>query len=222
MKFIILSILVMSCATEKTLTEKLQEKKTSGRAKTPSNIKLVMTNATENLKKSKIVENSAQVGTMVPDFKIEGKSIKSFYSKKPTIIKFYRGYWCPYCQLELVEYEKYKKQIEDKGYQVVILTPDTKLNIKKFKDKQKVSFDIYQDKNNYIAKKFGIAFKLDPRLTDVYNKFGIDLVKSQGNNKNELPIPGTYIINTKGEIIYSYLDPDYTNRLDPLDLLKQL
>jgi peroxiredoxin len=96
------------------------------------------------------------------------------------------------------------------------------MEIKKFKNKQNISFNIYQDKDNTVAKKLGIAFKLDPNVKKIYKKFKIDLEKNQENTKDELPMPGTYVINKKGEVTYSFVEPDYTKRLDPVELLKHL
>ncbi|MCP4911727.1 MAG: AhpC/TSA family protein [Oligoflexia bacterium] len=206
-------------ASEPNLTQKLNEMSKRSGSKAPSNVKKVMKASAKKLERSGIAQSAVNQGEALPEFSIAGKPFKSFYSKKPVVLKFYRGHWCPYCQVELKEYQKYKEEIEKAGYQLIVLTPDSKKYIDKFKKKQKVTIDIYQDKDNAIAKKFGIAFKLDKELQPIYMQFGIDLTKSQGNNQNELPLPGTYVINKDGTIKYAFIDSDYKKRLDPQDLL---
>ncbi|MDA8792507.1 AhpC/TSA family protein [Bacteriovoracaceae bacterium] len=205
-----------------TLTDKLKKRSTESNQKMSENIKDKFKQALQELRGSGLIQKAIKQGAKIPDFLVNGKKISTFYSKKPVVLKFYRGSWCPYCQLELKEYEKYKQKIEDKGYQVLVLTPDTFKEIIRFKRKQSISFQIYQDVGNLIAKKMGIAFQVNNDIVKIYKEFGIHLEENQGNANNELPLPGTYIINQKGEITFAYLNPDYTQRLDPLDLLKLL
>lgn len=221
MLLFILSSNVLAKDSE-TLTEKLENRAAASAAKMPENVQSKFKIALQELRGSGLIQKAIKQGAKLPNFEVNGKKISAYYSKKPLVLKFYRGSWCPYCQIELKEYEKYKENIEAKGYQVLILTPDTTKEIVRFKRKQKVSFDIFHDKDNEIAKKMGIAFKLNADIVKIYKDFGISLEENQGNTNNELPLPGTYIINKKGEITFAYLNPDYTQRLDPLDLLKIL
>lgn len=201
------------------LTEQLASRREKGNKKRPTKVKNIMEKSLVNLKASDIETNKIK---KAPEFSLDGKPFSQFYKDKPVVLKFYRGHWCPYCQLELKSYQGYKKQIEDKGYQIIVITPDQQKYIDRIKKKMKVTLPIYSDQDNSIAKKFGITFKLSKDLLSVYDKFGIDLKKSQGNSSGELPLPGTYIINKKGIITYAFIDADYTKRLDPVDLLKKL
>jgi peroxiredoxin len=205
-----------------TLTEQLEQKALASSKRPPSETKKTMQKAHIELKKSGIVEKAIKKSAKAPEFSLNGKSFSSFYNDKPVVLKFYRGSWCPYCQIELKAYESYKKRIEAKGYQVLIITPDSKKEIKKFKVKQNITFSIFSDTNNDIAKKFGIAFKIGDELNKVYKGFGIDLEQQQGNSNNELPLPGTYVINKEGIITYAFIDVDYKKRLDPEVLLREL
>lgn len=220
--FMFLLVSSSTLALGVTLTQELSEKSSTAQKKRPKAVNDVMAKSLKSLKDSGIETQAVAAGVKAPDFQLNYTSFKNIYKKKPVILKFYRGSWCPYCQLELKAYEKYKKQMEAKGYQIIILTPDTKQEIRKFKDKQKITMDIYQDKDNHIAKKFGISFKISDELSTLYKGFGIDLNASQGSNANELPLPGTYVINTEGVIVYAFIDADYTKRLDPLVLLEVL
>ncbi|MFG1501488.1 peroxiredoxin-like family protein [Halobacteriovorax sp. XZX-3] len=225
MKFIsILSalILTLSSFAETSLQDRLNERKEKANKKRSVEVTKVMDEALKHLKDSGIVEESVKKGTKVPSFKIGGKDISEYYKDGNIIVSFYRGSWCPYCMIQLKEYQKYYEEIQNKGAKLIVLAPDTKKEIAKTKRNHKLNFPIYSDVDNKIAKKFGLAFKLEESLKAVYSKFGIDIEKNQGNDKFELPLPGTYIINKEGQIIYAFADADYTKRADPKDLLQYL
>ena len=220
--FILITTITAHANTKLSLTQQLEMKAQNSSKKGDPDIKKKMQQAHIELKNSGIVEKALKKNTKAPEFNIDNKAFSTFYSTRPVVLKFYRGSWCPYCELELKVYEEYKSKIEAKGYQVIIITPDTEKEIKKFKAKEKISFAIYSDSENKIAKKFGIAFKIGDELNKVYKGFGIDLEKSQGNQNQELPLPGTYIINKEGIITYAFIDVDYKKRLDPEVLLTKL
>ena len=105
-------------------------------------------------------------------------------------------------------------EIKKAGGEIIALVPDRKEMIEKTKRDHELKFPIYQDTNNQIAKKFGLAFKVDAKVVDIYKGFGINLDQSQGNEKRELPMPGTYVVDSKGLIVYAFFDVDYTKRAD--------
>lgn len=183
--------------------------------------KEIIKDATMKLKASGIEEKAVSLGMKIPNFKVDGKNISDIYKKGPTVVKFYRGGWCPYCMTELKEYQGLLKKFESASCQIVALAPDLKKEISKTKRKHGLTFDIYRDEDNKIAKKFGLAFKLDKRLLPIYKKYGIELEKSQGNKNNELPMPGTYVVDKEGTIKYAFFDADYTKRAPANEVLKE-
>ncbi len=190
-----------------------------------SDVVQTMKKGIEDLKSSGIVAKAIKTGQYIPPFYLSKRkghevSIKKLYRNAPLVLTFYRGGWCSYCKLELKEYERLRIDFEKAGAQIIAVGPDSYREIRKLKDKLRLGFDIYRDKDNAIAKKMGIAFKLDEGTTKLYKSFGINLARSQGNNNNELPMPGTYVINQRGQIIYAFIDPDYRKRAEPADVLK--
>ncbi len=223
--FLILLVFVASpleIFAAETLTQQLAARKAAGAKKGNTEVKKEFKRATDELRKTGIEKNSLQAGVKVPDFHIGGKPFNEFLKKSPVVLKFYRGSWCPYCRLELAAYQKEYNEFKKKGYQLIFVSPDKEMEIKKLMGKNKFSFQMYSDVNNTIAKKFGIAFKLDKKVSVIYKKFGIDLKKAQDNSNDELPLPGTYVVQKDGMISYAWADADYTNRIDPLELLKKL
>lgn len=105
---------------------------------------------------------------------------------------------------------------------MLAVVPEIPGVIAAFAEEHSYEFTILSDRNNELAKKLGIAFKLDDRLDALYKKFGIDLLKTQGNNNSELPLPATFVVNRNGKIILKHVDTDYTKRLEPEDVLSVL
>ncbi len=203
------------------LSAGLQEKLDSRRAgsKAPKEVRAIMERSTKELKESGIENKAIKQKMVVPDFALGNKSIKEILKNGKVVLKFYRGSWCPYCMIELKEYQSMYDKFEKSGCQLIAISPDTKLEIKKMKKNFDFTFPVYSDQNNAVAKKFGLAFKLSDDLQSVYKKFGIDLEKSHGNNNQELPLPGTYVIDKNGKVIYAFFDVDYTKRAEPKEVL---
>lgn len=149
-----------------------------------------------------------------------GQSLSDFYEKGPVVLTFYRGHWCPYCMLELKEYQKLHAQFSELGAQIVAVAPDLPMQVQKTKDKYDLSYTLISDQDHALAKKLGLAFKLDEKTLKLYKKYGIDLAGSQGNKGDTLPMPGTYVIDTKGEVVYAYVDPNYKKRAEPQEVLE--
>ncbi|MCO4793709.1 MAG: AhpC/TSA family protein [Bacteriovoracaceae bacterium] len=222
--FILISSLLLTNAfASESLHSQLEKKKKSSKA--PVAIKKVMKKGVDDLRSSGIEKRTLTKGRKLPAFSLVDKRgiitpIKNIYSKNPLVITFYRGAWCPYCKLELKAYELLKEEFDKAGATIVALSPDKWNEIRKTKDKLGLTFDLYRDENNNIAKRMGLAFKVDGETLKLYSKFGINLEKSQGNDLNELPMPGTYVIDTKGVIRFAFTDPDYKKRAEPSEVLR--
>lgn len=202
------------------LTEKLLETKNRNIANIPNDIYAVMDKATQDLIDLKLPKSSPKKGDILPDFKLnnhKGTSIDltSLLKKGTLVVSFYRGGWCPYCNLELKALNDALPQIKELGAQLIAITPETPDNSLTTLEKNELSFDVLSDLNNQYAKELGLVFKLPEELVKIYNTFGLDVEKHNGNKDFELPIPATYVIDKNGVIQYEYTPEDYTERLDP-------
>lgn len=154
-----------------------------------------------------------------------GEGLSDFYKDGPVVLTFYRGHWCPYCMLELKEYERLYSEFDKLGAKIVAVAPDVPMQIKKTKDKNNLSYTLVSDQDNTLAKKMGLSFQLDPETLKKYKGYGIDLASSQGNEGDTLPMPGTYVINSRGKVVYAFVDPNYKKRAEPqkvLDVIKEI
>ena len=209
------------------LTQLLKEHADESAAKFPQDIKAIMQSATDELENSNLTSKALKTGATFPYFilpNVKGTNIDSSTLLKngPLVIAFYRGGWCPYCNLELKALQEALPQIQEKGAQLIAITPESPDNSLSTKEKNELSFEILTDKDNNFARGLNLVFKLPANLIALYGKFGINLDHSQNNTNSELPIAATYVIDTNGEIKYHFIQEDYKLRADPKDIIKAL
>ncbi|MHC4266028.1 MAG: peroxiredoxin-like family protein [Planctomycetota bacterium] len=164
------------------------------------------------------------VGTKIPDVKLQdinGNTVDlmKITQAKPTVLIFYRGGWCPYCNTHLGQLKQIESQVLDLGYQIVAISPDRPSELKVSLDKIEMNYTLLSDSSADAAKAFGIAFKVDDNTLEKYKGYGIDLEKSSGQSHHILPVPAVFVIDTNGLINFQYVNPDYKTRLDPSVLL---
>ena len=176
---------------------------------------------------SHIEEGALKAGDRMPEFHLSnhlGQIISSseLLGSGTLIINFYRGSWCPYCNLELHALHEKEEEIKKLGVQLIAISPELPDGTLTSVEKHNLSFQVLSDIDNIVAEKFGLVFSLPEELKEIYLGFGINLEKANGNNKWQLPIPATYIVTSDGTISYAFVNPDYTKRLEPEELLEQL
>lgn len=193
----------------------------------PADIKKLFRSEAQRLVDEGIGKTALKSGDKIPEFKLKnafGELVSSdeLLGKGPLIITFYRGAWCPYCNLELSAYQNILPEIKEAGGHLVGISPELPDTSMTLVEKHTLKFEILSDINNELAELFGLKFKLSPDLSAAYKGFGYDLVKAQGNDKYELPVPATYVVNSDGTIVLDYVNSDYTKRLGPKEALDAL
>ena len=153
------------------------------------------------------------VGESAPDLKvrnIEGKeeSLKEILGRKPTVLIFYRGGWCPYCNVHLAELQGIEKDILDLGYQVVGISPDSPASLKASVEKNELNYSLLSDSDLGAAKAFGLAFQAPEKYKEM-------LAGASGgdNSSGLLPVPAVFVFNTEGQIQFEYINPNYNTRI---------
>jgi peroxiredoxin len=144
------------------------------------------------------------------------------WQQGPLIVVFYRGGWCPYCNLELRAWQGMLADVKAKGAQMVAISPQTPDNSLNTQQKNELAFEVLSDSELLASNSFGIAFDLSPELVALYSSVGHDLPKTNGNGRWTLPVPATYVIGTDGVIQFAHLDVDYRNRAEPSDILASI
>ncbi|WP_299223926.1 peroxiredoxin-like family protein [uncultured Aquimarina sp.] len=209
------------------LTEQLKARADQSANKYPETIHKIMNNGIANVKDTQLVSKALKTGDEIPEILLPNAaganiSIQELLVNKKVILSFYRGGWCPYCNLELKALQQYQNEFEGLGATLVAISPETPDNSLTTSEKNNLSFEVLSDIDNKIAREFNLAFTLPKDLIEVYKGFGIDLIKSNGNQDYQLPISATYIIDQDGIIIYDFIKEDYKERADPKEIFNFL
>ena len=209
------------------LTQELNAFKEKFKASQPEEIKAVMTQATTDLINTQLAEKSLGAGEKIPNFSLpnavgEKVSLDSLLDQGVLVISFYRGGWCPYCNMELRALQQALPEIEAKGATLVAISPETPDNSLSTQEKNELSFEVLSDRGNILAKQLGLVFTLPESLRPIYSNFGIDISAYNGDSTFELPLPATYVVAADGTVIYRFASGDYTERLDPAEIIKVL
>jgi len=187
----------------------------------------IMKKATGRLMMSDIVKSSIGEGDKAIDFTLpnavgEEVTLSKLLEKGAVILTFYRGEWCPYCNMQMREFQEEMPAIDWYKATLVAVSPETPDHSLSLTEKLALTFEVLSDSGNKVAKKYGIVFKMGDDIAGVYKDFGIDLEKSQGNTDNELPIPATYVIKQDGTVVYAYKNVEYRQRADVEDIIDVL
>ncbi len=193
----------------------------------PEQVVNTMQAATQRLAATGIVESSLKAGDKMPAFSLpnalnEPVSSADLLEKGPLVINFYRGAWCPYCNLELKAFQDILPEISNLGAQLVAISPNLPDQSLSSVEKYALAFEVLTDTGNELSRSFGLVFTLDESLRPLYQQFGIDLEAANGDSSFELPIPATYVVDTDGTIALAFVDADYSKRLEPDEVVAGL
>ncbi|MCH7517136.1 MAG: AhpC/TSA family protein [Bacteroidetes bacterium] len=193
----------------------------------PEEVLKLLFSKTEELINSGIAERTLNAGDEIPQINLPnavGKTIdvNSMLKDGPVVISFYRGAWCPYCNLELNALQQILPEIKSLDAQLIAISPNTPDNSISSIEKHGLEFEVLTDAGNKIAKEFRLVFNLAEDLRPIYQQFNFDITNYNGDESWELPIPATYIVNTDGKIVHSFVNADYTQRMEPTEIIRKL
>jgi peroxiredoxin len=186
-----------------------------------------MARATAELVDSGQAQQAKKAGDTAPEFTLndpDGKPVSSrdLLAEGPLVLSFYRGVWCPYCNIELQALQAALPEITARGARLIAISPQTQVNSRRSQRDNKLDFPILSDVKSEVARSFGIRFALPDYLVATYKSFGNDLAIVNDDPAWVLPMPARYVIGKDGIIAYSEVNPDYTHRPDPSELLPVL
>jgi peroxiredoxin len=193
----------------------------------PPEIHPLMERATAELIASGQASRALKAGDRAPSFTLndpDGQPVSaaSLLAQGPLIISFYRGVWCPYCNLELQALQETLPQFRALGASLVALSPQTAANSRKSQRQNKLDFPILSDPRNDVAAAFGLRFALPDYLIELYRGLKNDLPAFNDDPAWTLPMPARYVIGQDGVIAYAEVNPDYTLRPEPDSMLPVL
>lgn len=188
---------------------------------------MVLKDCINELVNSRIINKALKVYNQSVDFTLPDTNghlvtLSERLKNGPVILKFYRGHWCPICNVELLALQEILPEIQRFGATLLSISPQTIDNSKLMKDKNNLDFEILSDSNNDVARKYGLVYSIGDKANTIYHQLGIEIEKVNATNSDELPIPATYLINTNGRVVYASIEADYTSRPEPVELLRAL
>lgn len=184
----------------------------------------VMARAEMELALSGIAHEARKAGDQAPRFRLPdtrgaGVRLSDLLAKGPVVVSFYRGGWCPYCNLELQALQQILPELSRLGASLVAISPQTREASVSTSRQNELTFAVLSDVGSTTAKAFGIAFDLPRELRPIYARFGHGIPDKNSNESWVLPIPATYVIDRDGTIVLAFVDIDYRNRLEPAQIL---
>lgn len=187
-----------------------------------------MHRATAELVAADAAGRALKVGQKAPSFTLndaagEPVSSAALLAAGPLVVTFYRGVWCPYCNMDLQALQAALPEIAARGARLVAISPQTAPNSRRSQRENKLEFPILSDPGNEVAAAFGLRFRLPDYLIELYRDvFRNDLALVNGEPGWTLPMPARFIIDRDGTIAAAEVNPDYTRRPDPETLLPVL
>ena len=218
--------LVASVNTGVDLKSQLDERRNGFNAKADESVKTAYEIGVKTVSESGVVQNAKQVGDKAPDFLLtnalgEKVQLSAVLKNGPVVLTWYRGGWCPYCNLTLNALQDELSNFEAAGATLIALTPELPDQSMTTQEKNDLKFQILSDINSKVAQDYGILYQLTSDVAKLYDT-AFDLKAYNGDEGQELPLAATYIIEQDGTISYAFLDADYRNRAEPSDITKAL
>jgi peroxiredoxin len=158
------------------------------------------------------------LGARVPEASLadlDGKptSLAAAIDGKPAVVVFYRGGWCPYCNLQLSGLRKITGDLKQLGYRLLAISPDRPEELRKTVDRDKLDYQVLSDSAGNAMRAFGIGYRVDAETIRKYQGYGIDLSAASGNAEPFLPVPAVYVVDAAGTLQFSFVHPDYRVRV---------
>jgi peroxiredoxin len=210
------------------LKEQLAEYRAGWYQRVPAERQAIMQHHIDQLRSGAIPRTVLKVGDHAPAIVLENANgaavdIGTLLKKGPVILTFYRGGWCPYCNLELKAYQEILPQIIAAGASLVAISPERPDDTVSTAERNALTFEVLSDVDQKVGRAFGLVYEFTEELKRAYRGFNLDIPARNGTRDEwALPVSATYVIDRDSSIIYAYTDVDYRDRADPRDVLQVL
>ncbi len=172
-------------------------------------------------------QQAIRVGDRAPDFSLpnaagEAVRLQERLAAGPVVLSFYRGGWCPFCNLEFKALHDILPDIRQAGAALIGISPELPDVSRQTIQQHDLQFEVLSDVGNRIARDYGLLMVVDEAVRPLYRQWGIDVPAANGDDSFELPLPATYVIDSTGTVRAAHVDRDYTTRMEPADILAAL
>ncbi len=210
------------------LKEQLAEYRAGWYRRVPAERQEIIQRHIEQLRNGAIARTMLKAGDPAPaivlgNAKGETLDVGTLLKKGPVIVTFYRGGWCPFCNLELKAFQDVLPEIATAGASLVAISPEKPDDTLSTAEKNALTFEVLSDVGQKVGRAFGLVYEFTDELKSAYQGFGLEIPARNGApGEWALPVSATYVIDQGGVIIYAYTDVDYRDRADPRDVLQVL
>ena len=216
----------MSTTGTPSLKDQLDEKKNGFLANAEQQVIADYDSGVQDVITAGAVAAAKKEGDSYVDFELANAtgtnvSLSGLLANGPVVLTWYRGGWCPYCNITLRALQLALPDFKATGATLVALTPELPDRSLSTSEKNNLEFEVLSDVENTVARQYGLVFKVPDYVNAHYIKhFNLD--EFNGDDSHELPLAATYVIGTDGVIKYAFVDAEYRNRAEPADILAAL
>jgi peroxiredoxin len=189
----------------------------------------ILTDDMNRVRSSGVLDHALKVNDSAPDFSLPDAfgheiSLSTLLKTGPVVISFYRGEWCPFCNLELRALQQALPEINKLGATLIAISPEKPVNGIVLTEKNQLTFPVLSDFRNAVARQFGIVFRVGDEVQNLSRTvFRNDLALRNGEDTYELPVPATFVIDRTGIVRFAHVDVDYmTGRVEPEEVIAAL
>jgi len=192
-----------------------------------ADIRAAMERADALIEATGIAGRAINAGDIAPDFTLPdaggGKvTLSELLRNGPVVLSFYRGGWCPYCNLELRALQNALPALAERGASLVAVSPQSPDESLSTQEKNELAFPVLSDVGSAVGQAYGVAFALPEELRPIYERLGHALPPINGSDDWMLPIPATYVIAPDRRVVRAHVEVDYRTRLEPSQILAAL
>ena len=210
---------------ETTLKEQLEARAEESAKKSPADRRAEYAKGIKAVAESGILDQAKNVGDKAPNFTLKNAKgteveLANLLKQGPVVLTWYRGGWCPYCNIALAALQEKLPEIQKAGAQLVALSPELPDKSLDTQQKNKLEFEVLTDLNHEVADDYGLVFKLTPKVRDLYKQFfNLNEFNGKEAGDDKLPLAATYIISPDGTIRWAFLKADYRQRAEPSEIV---
>ncbi len=210
------------------LSKQLADYRAGWRERVSSDRQASMDQHVAHLAASGIERSARQVGDRAPAISLRDQhgamfDIATLLAKGPVVVTFYRGGWCPFCNLELKAYQAELPRILAAGAHMVAISPEKPDDTVSTAEKNALTFPVLSDVGQAVGKAFGVVYAFTDSVRQVYDGFKLDIPAKNGTPDDwSLPLSATYVIGADGVILFADTRVDYRERTDPRDVVQLL
>src|SRR5947209_4504861 len=205
--------------TNTPLQQQIDEFIAEGASWLPTNLLQALLSPIGQLINSGAAEQALKEGAQAPDFDLpdaHGTTVRLSHllTQGPVIMTFYRGQWCPYCQLALRAYQQVLPYMQARGATLVAISPQTQDHSRAMAEKLELTFALLSDMGNQVARQYGLVFTIDEAVRRAHKQVCADLPAFNGDSSWGLPMAGSFLVDQSGTVRLAFVHPDFTRRLD--------